>query len=292
YYVLGRLPLEQFGGGIDMRLAPEGSVRAIADLEAAVGRAGVAEAVIALAEAQMARAIRRVTSQRGFDPAGCALVAYGGAGAMHACGIAEQLGIKTVIVPPLPGVFSAWGLLVSPEVAEAGKTVLGKYAADNWDAVYDALEQDARAELSVHDATWRLAEMRYLGQSHSLEVNAAGVPEDVRQRFEAEHERLFGVRRQGVPVEWVTARVRLSRSAPTPAPLRKSRVARSQDRRRAWFGSWVEAESIAREGLEPGERVRGPALLHQPDATTVLPPGWEAEETPLGLVCSWSRLGG
>jgi len=291
-HALGRLPLGQFGGGSDLRLVPERSLQAIADLEAKIGRGGVAEAVIELAEAQMARAIRRVTSQRGVDPGECALVAYGGAGPMHACGVAEQLGMETVLVPLLPGVFSAWGLLVSPEVAEAGRTVLGVHGAEEWDAVYADLEEQARAELNRCDAAGRLAEMRYKGQSHSLEVDAGGSHEDAQRRFEQEHERLFGVRREGVRVEWVTARVRLSRAAPPPSPLKRGEERRSEEALRAWFGGWVEAKGVARRGLEPGERVRGPALLHQPDATTVLPPGWEAEETPWGLVCRWSRLGG
>lgn len=290
-YALGRLPLAQFGGGSRMRLEPEHSLRVIADLEEAVGRSGVAEAVVALAEAQMARAIRRVTSQRGVDPEQCAIVAYGGAGPMHACGVAEHLGIETVIVPTLPGVFSAWGLLVSPEIAEAGRTVLGVHDAANWDAVYSALEAEARKRIAAWDEVRHIAEMRYKGQSHSLEVDAGGSHEDAQRRFEQEHERLFGVRRDGVPVEWVTARVRLSRAAEPPSPLQRKNVPRSDDALRAWFGGWVEAKGIARGGLEPGERVRGPALLHQPDATTVLPPGWEAVETPLALVCRWNRLG-
>lgn len=291
-YALGRLPLGQFGGGSDLRLVPERSLQAIADLEAQIGRGGVAEAVVELAEAQMARAIRRVTSRRGVDPGECDLVAYGGAGPMHACGVAEQLGMATVLVPLLPGVFSAWGLLVSPEVAETGRTVLGVHGAEEWDAVYADLEEQARAELNRCDAAERLAEMRYKGQSHSIEVDAGGSHEDAQRRFEQEHERLFGVRREGVRVDWVTARVRLSRAAPPPSPLKRWEVRRSEEALRAWFDGWVEAKGVARRGLEPGERIRGPALLHQPDATTVLPPGWEAEETPLGLVCRWSRLGG
>lgn len=291
-YVLGRLPLVQFGGGSRMRLETERSLRVLESLEEQIGKKGVAEAVIELAEAQMARAIRRVTSERGVDPEQCAIVAYGGAGPMHACGVAELLGIETVIVPPLPGVFSAWGLLVSPEVAEAGWTVLGVNEPEEWHAVYSSLEAEARRRMSVPDEVCRIAEMRYKGQSHSLEVDAGGSHEDARRRFEQEHERLFGVRREGVRVEWVTARVRLSRAAPLPSPLKRWAERRSKEALSAWFGGWVEAKGIARKGLEPGERVRGPALLHQPDATTVLPPGWEAEETPLGLVCRWSRLGG
>ncbi|MCH8273186.1 MAG: hydantoinase/oxoprolinase family protein [Armatimonadetes bacterium] len=256
-YLLGRLPLERFGGGSPFRLDTDALRRVVPAFAGALGRneIEVAEAVVEVAEAQMARAIRRVSSERGLDPAGFALVCYGGAAGMHACAIAEQLGMREVLVPPVPGVFSAMGLLLAPRIHEASVTVLGAHGPAEWRKVFAELEEEARRRLGVPaDRVVLHADMRYKGQSHEISVplNAAtggltpstrGVLreltplnsaeeslnnlivegsligyEEACAAFERLHRERYGVAGHGTEFEWTTARVRVEADAPGTLP--------------------------------------------------------------------------
>ncbi|GIV03437.1 MAG: N-methylhydantoinase A [Fimbriimonadales bacterium] len=287
-FVLGRLPLISFGGGSRMPLDANRSREAVTRLAELIGVDAVAPSILALAESQMARAIRKVTSERGVDPSDCALVAYGGAGPMHACGVAEQLGLGEVIIPNFPGVFSAWGLLASPERAESSRTALG-LALSAWEELYQDLEAEALQRLNCEaDEVERFAEMRYRGQSYAISVRAAGGFEASARRFEQEHERLYGIRRPGVPVEWVTARVVATKRGREPSPIdRRGSAEPSVQSVDVWFsGEWRKTPVRPRHSLKEGEVVTGPALLIQEDATVVLPPGWTAVSHPDGLICA------
>jgi N-methylhydantoinase A/oxoprolinase/acetone carboxylase beta subunit len=240
-----------------------------------------------IANARMTRALRSVSSERGRDPRDFALVAYGGAGPIHALGLAEELGVRTVLVPPLAGLFSAIGLLYArPEFHDVRPCYLDARCADP-EAVaglYDEMERGLRATLhSLPEIEWaRTAELRYEGQSWEVEVEHPPGPVSTSSlgelvaRFEGEHERLYGVRGQpGSPVQFRA--LRLAALGPEPSGSIASTVdaPRNDNAARAarFGGETVEApvRSRASIGREPEA---GPLLVDEYDTTVVVRPGW------------------
>lgn len=287
-FVLGRLPQDRLG----VPTNPAAAHEAVDALAARLGTSpqNLSVAIIAVAEAQMARAIRKVTSERGRDPSEFALVSFGGAGGLHACAIAQALGIEEVIVPPRPGVFSAEGLLLAPETAERARTVLGQ----DFDAAAEfmRLVEDGARDLPNADRAILSADLRYRGQSHEVSAPAgcaialtparcseaahAVSRAAVEAGFHAEHERLYGLRRDDAPVEWVTLRVRLEKDAPPVTP-RSSLPPTSKP---ADF-SPVSGYAILDRASIPAE-IPGPAIICQPGATTLVPHGWTARALESG----------
>jgi N-methylhydantoinase A/oxoprolinase/acetone carboxylase beta subunit len=244
---LGRIPADSAFG--------TGSARVL-DLDAAraaVGHAGVdAAGVIDVVNAGMEQALRQVSVARGVDPARLALVAFGGAGPLHACALAEAMGMTTVIVPAAAGVLSAVGLLISPRHRELVRTWASRERVDGLDDALAALTAAARAALGVEPCIVTTAlDCRYAGQSHSLRV--ATVDE-----FHAAHERVNGYRRDD-PVEVTT--LRAVAEAPAPCTL--------TDVLTGWAGRWPEP-------------VVGPAVEVREDCTIWVPEGWTGREGPLG----------
>src|SRR5262249_23413691 len=171
----------------------------------AVERAGViAEGVVRVVDAAMERAVRVVTVERGVDPRAMALVAFGGAGPLHACAIADALGMRAVIVPPRAGVCSAAGLLCAPRAREVVHSFRGGSLAD----ASEAVANEARARVGSDASVETVVDCRYVGQSHELTVPT---PDD----FPAAHERRNGHARPGAPVEVVAVRARASLQSPT-----------------------------------------------------------------------------
>jgi N-methylhydantoinase A len=287
--VLGRMRAERFLGG-QMKL-DQG--RAAAALRRLADPVAAAQGMVRVVNANMARALRAVSLERGFDPAEFALVAFGGAGPIHACELAEQLGMPRVLVPRYPGVLSALGMVTAAEVVERSVGLLltvGEGSAEALGMASEKLEEVARRDFreSGHDLagaslTWAV-DARYAGQAHELRVDIESpMPGEIERAFHEAHERQYGYSLPGRPVEVVTLRARLM--APEPLlPLVRSpgRAARSPAPR-ATSKMWTEAGSAAtapvfeRAGLGAGVRFAGPALITQDDATTVVPAGWAAE---------------
>ena len=245
--VLGRIPADSaFGSGSDRAL----------DLDAArdaLAAAGVdAEGVIAVVDAGMEQALRRVSVVRGVDPAGLALVAFGGAGPLHACALAEAMGMATVIVPAAAGVLSAVGLLISPRHRELARSWPSGATLDGLEEALTALAAEARAALGVEpSAVTTAVDCRYAGQSHDIRVGSV-------QEFAGEHERRNGYRRAD-PVEVTVLRA----VAEAPAPCTLPEVLAG------WSGRWPEP-------------VAGPTVEVREDCTIWIPPGWTGREGPLG----------
>jgi N-methylhydantoinase A len=208
---LGRLPADAFLGGdraLD-RAAIEGP---LSDLASKLGASldDAAEGILAVADTAMEGALRVISVERGHDPVDFALVPFGGAAGLHAVELASRLGVKRLLVPPDPGVLSAYGMLVSPVRKDVSRTVLlGPDAGDRIAAAFDALESEARAAMETEgvapeDVTLhRLADVRYHGQSFELRVPA----DDWVEAFHAAHEARYGFARRDARVELVTARV-------------------------------------------------------------------------------------
>jgi N-methylhydantoinase A len=270
---LGHLdPCRELGGGL--RLDVEAARRALGTLPKS---AGGAHGVLAVVRATMARALRRVSTERGVDPSGLALVAYGGAGPLHATALARDLGCSAVVVPPAPGVLSALGLLLAPPRFEASRTLLADAGTDLSQA-WEELTEDARAELSRQGVTgevsvYRVADARYAGQSHELRITVADDDADLAELLHAAHEEAYGYAMRDERVDVVTVRVVATGTpilAEPPGDWDQGEPAEERSREIGMAGDAVEARVVSRAALRPGDEVQGPALIEQSDTTTLL----------------------
>ncbi|HEX4778206.1 MAG TPA: hydantoinase/oxoprolinase family protein [Acidimicrobiia bacterium] len=215
----------------------------------ALARAGVdAAGVVDVVDAAMERAVRQVTVERGVDPRGLALVAFGGAGPLHACALADALGMAAVVVPPRAGVLSAVGLLTSPKRRELVRSWPEPRARTGLDAALDALARDAASRVGPGARVETFVDCRYAGQSHELTVA------DV-DAFHDEHRRRNGYERRGDTVEVIALRAR----AEVPSTL-----------------DVTSLPGVERAG------VCGPAVVTEDDTTVWIPDGWSAEPRELG----------
>ena len=257
----------------------------------------------------MIEAMRLVSIQRGYDPSEFSLIAFGGAGPVHANRLADELGIPLVVVPPSPGVASAWGMLVS-DLRHDYRTTrlqpLGQARFEELNAVYRGFERDARTALAregVRDGDMvfqRSLDLRYVGQSVALTIQVPPTdltPGDVpplRTAFDGQHAQSYGYAVPEEPVEIVSVGVlaigrvpkRPMRAAAGAATAGATATSRKPDRR-VYFqesGGFVECPVYDRHAMAEHSRVSGPAIIEEPDSTTVLHPGYSAEIAPHGTL--------
>jgi N-methylhydantoinase A len=241
-----------------------------------------ASGVIKVVNATMEKAIRVVSTERGYDPRDFSLVAFGGAGGMHACELAQSLGIPRVIVPALPGALSAYGILVSDVIKDFSRTVVwrvfDKLPRHQLEREFSLFEENARAEFRVEG--WRgnliyqrSADLRYQGQGYELNVPFR---RDLLAAFHREHQRRYGYNHPETEVEIVTLRLRAR--LPTPKP-RLPRPGTRQSTNRSPRGEPVIFEgrrtptpTYDRDQLTVGPKYRGPAIVTEYSATTVISP--------------------
>ncbi len=260
--LLGHLADGAVLGG-EVRLRRELGERALGQLgldplEAALG-------VVRVADAEMTRALRVISVERGLDPREFALLAFGGAGPLHACSLAEELGMRTVLVPRASGVLSALGLAVS----ELRRDYVAPPTAG-----FERMEEQATRDLPGARLE-RLADVRYRGQSHELTVPAG----DYEAGFHEAHERRYGFRMEGEEVEVVALRLVATVAGRRPE-LRAEPAAAKPGRRRAYLdGTWVDVPVFG-----PGSPVRGPAMVDLPEASCLVRPGWAGEPDGAGTL--------
>ncbi|WP_290811687.1 hydantoinase/oxoprolinase family protein [Halovivax sp.] len=281
--VLGYIGHETALGG-ELTLDVDAARDALADLadEADLdGPLDAARGVYRVANATMTRAIRAVTVERGLDPRGFGLVAFGGAGPMHAAALASALGMERVIVPKPAGVLSAYGLLAADESHDAVRTVrvdLPDADRDRIDGVYEELVESVLADVSEPERAdiERAADCRYVGQSFELTVPVENFePETVADRFHADHESAYGYTLDEA-VEVVNLRVTARVERPSPDVGHTAEGESRIGEREAHFpdeGARTAAV-YERNRLAADESIVGPVVLEQPEATTVVPPGW------------------
>ncbi len=277
--VLGRIPADAILGD-DTTLDADAAEQAVAAVAKQAGLSvdEAAAGIVRIVEANMARAIGRVTLQVGRDPRDYTLMPFGGAGGLHACALAEQLGIATVQVPPNPGLLSAIGMLTAPGRRTAARSLHWRVAPDeavpDLRVVLDDLAADADAQLRRDGqspaARRYMLGVRYLGQSHELTLSTteprellggAGV-----DRFHEEHRRLYGHASRDHAIEIVVARVEADTACRTLAltPPGASASTVSHDGR------------VMRQSLGRGAALAGPCVITEYSATTYLPAGWRA----------------
>jgi N-methylhydantoinase A len=267
--------------------------------EAALGRVGAqvglgseetARGIIRVADAEMIRALRVISIERGLDPRELTLVAFGGAGGLHACALAEELGIGRILVPRAAGVLSALGLAISDVRRDQVSPLLAELGtADRADieARFAELEADARGQLAddARLSLARLADLRYRGQSFELTVDAEDL-ERLPARFSAEHERRYGYRMEDEVVELVN--LRLVATVPRDKPdLSEAAPGQrgSPSRRRARLDDgWQEIDVHERATLGAGSELQGPAVVEFAESTLLLRPGWRATVDGIGTL--------
>jgi N-methylhydantoinase A len=301
HFVLGRFDPEGALGGraLDLKRARRAVHKAIAEpLGMSVEEAALG--ILDIADAHMERAVRVITVERGHDPREYALLAFGGAGPLHAASLAERLGIRRALIPAAAGVLSALGALTADLRRDRVQTLLRPL----WEVeprdivgVFERLRREAEGELhsafieQMEHRPW--VELRYRGQAYELflevgepiwtEGLSRGGLLELETRFHAEHRRLYGYALEEHPVEIVSLRLESLGRTPKPAlQLREpeaQRPPRSRAHREVHFAGAgaLSCPIFARESLPPGAELAGPAVIEGRESTALLPPGWRAE---------------
>ena len=246
--------------------------------------------IVRVANAEMVRALRVISIERGLDPREFALLAFGGAGGMHACALAEELGMSTVLIPRAGGVLSALGLAIS----DLRRDYVSPYLADLEDVkavelkeAFKSMENMAAEHLEGPEYT-RRADLRYRGQSFELTVDAERPieVEKLEECFHAAHERRYGYRMEDEAVELVN--LRLTATVPVEKPkLEEPRRESGAERGRRegnFGGEWVEAPVLDRERMGHGSGVEGPAVIEFKESTCVVNPGWRGAVDNVGTL--------
>lgn len=276
--VLGRLPGDTRLGGamaIDAARARAAVGRLAKRLRTPLEHA--AEGIVRVVDASMERALRAVTVQRGIDPRRYTLVAFGGAAGMHACSLAENLGMGEVFVPLDSGVLSSWGALQAATERSLVRTV--RMVEPSFAALRrctDELRRGALAELRREGERRAAAQcsvdVRYVGQSYEIEVPFGS---GFRDEFHRAHRRLYGHADPVHPVEVVNVRaVAVAERAPVELRPARMRRQKAQPHRFWWRGAWRAGRVLPRDGVAAHQSLGGPLVIAEISATTVVPPGW------------------
>lgn len=270
HVALGRV--DQLLGG-SMPIDPDRAKTAVGQIarKLKLDVTAAAAGILRVANANMERAIRTISVERGYDPRDFALVAFGGCGGLHACEIAAELGIRTVLVPKYAGVLSALGMLLADAVRDYSAGVLGRTDLEDR---FAALEKQAARE-NPGGKIERSADLRYRGQSYEINIACTGTLRRALPRFHQQHQRLYGYSNPDREIEAVALRVRARTVLPKPRLVGARRSAGSAAQRRRVYaaGSWHDLEVWNREDL--GAKARsGPALVLDYGSTTLIPPGW------------------
>ena len=289
--LLGLLPAgASLGGDITLdRDAAEEAVRKLADsLE--LEPLECAEGIRRVANAEMVRALRVMTVERGVDPRELALLCFGGAGGLHAADIAEELGMTRILCPRASGVLAALGLVVSDRRRDVQRSVLlaGEELTDEaLGRETGELAERAREQLGDEQADVRVtAELRYRGQAFELAVVAHESAEELREAFHAAHEEAYGFRDPEGEVELVTLRATATEPGPDVDAAAAGAAAEgaSESTRSAIFGGEEHETAVITGEPEPGTKVEGPALVELPESTLAVPPGWAGEVLESGTI--------
>lgn len=289
--VLGRIAADSpIGGKGKIALDVESARKAFADLGRKLGLSveEAAEAVLAVVNLRMAGRIRLISIEQGLDPRDFAMVAFGGAGPMHGAALIREVGIKTELVPPYPGVLCAMGCAIADIRYDYSQTCEQRLDRADIGAIHDVLKRqraEGEAQLEKADTPHRgvevvhFADMAYAGQIHALRVRieAQWNAQQLRQAFVSTYEAEFGNTLGDIPAVIVNLRTRVIGKrgglARERAQQAEGSAPRPIKRRPVYFGGWHDTAIYAREDLLPGMSFDGPAIVEQSDCTTVVEPG-------------------
>jgi N-methylhydantoinase A len=289
--VLGRLDGDRFLGG-DMKLRRDLAEAALAGLgqRLEISAAELAAGMLKIATVTMATTVRKVTIERGHDPRDFAMVAFGGAGPLHAVDVAREIGMRRVIIPPMPGHFSAFGMLFADfreDLVETLASPLATVDLAELDSRFAALEENGCQQLlklglkiaSLH--CHRYAEMRYQRQEYTVKLRLpekVGSRDEIYELFEEAYRTRYGHATRHIPVDLVMLRVVVEGRTPRGKRTARAEAGRPGEaigQRQIWFQETgaVAAAVWRRDTLASGQRVSGPAVIEEDASTTVLAPG-------------------
>lgn len=299
---LGRIDPERFLGG-EMKLDSSRLPRYMKQLSSQIREHSwsleeLSEGIIKIANTQMETALRMISLEKGHDTRDFTLVSYGGAGGLHACELARSLMIPRVLIPPSPGLTSAWGMMESQVVRDLSRTVRLTFTNAN---VYRRLQKriaplvdQARRQMTRDGfagdrvKVQRSVDLRYLGQGYEINVPYS---RNLLRAFHKKHERLYGYSNPGLAVEVVTLRVRAAGSHPelplpeaAAVPDKPPRAIVEAKRKVRFEGKRRLTRFYDRGRLRPGTRIKAPAVITEYSATTLIPPGFR------GRVDRWRNL--
>ena len=305
--LLGRLRPDHFlGGRLTLDLPRSQGLMASLAGRLALAEKDAALGILRVVNANMERAIRAISLERGYDPRTFTLVPFGGAGPVHGCELAQELGIPRVLIPARPGILSALGVAIADVVKDYSRTVMLRGSdldRSRLEEEFHGMEGLARDELvqeglpAERMTARRFLDVRYLGQSFELTVDyptsrgartSEGLTRAISDSFYRAHLQRFGYADRGEPVEIVNLRLKLDLAVEKPdlPPMPTAGQDPSQARIATVGVVFSEGELDSplyqRELLATGNRISGPALVVQLDTTTVVPPGWHGEIDPYG----------
>ena len=279
--VAGRISPSQLLGG-HLKLHYDLAVKAIRRLSSKLGVSvdETAESILRIVNSNMSKALSLVSLERGRDPREYTVIAFGGSGPVHACDLAEELGIRRIVIPLHPGLFSAFGLLTA-ELSRTFTQSILKPATGRVEQTFTQLREQARKSLQqegfrIYNTTEQV-DLRYRRQAYEITVPYKKNT-NLARLFSREHKKLYGYSSDD-PVEAVNARIR------TVIPTPKARLARkglqpskpppaSSSRRVSLLGSWQDVPIYDREGMWPGVFGKGPCIVEEYDSTTMIASGW------------------
>ena len=305
--VLGRLLPEQFLGG-RLSLDRDRAEGLISEMATRIGLSvrETALGIIRVVNANMERAIRSMSLERGYDPRAFTLVPFGGAGPMHSCELAQELGIPRVLVPTRPGILSALGVAIADVVKDYSRTVMLRgedLTRERVEEEFHGMELLARDELREEGLpvdqmnARRFVDLRYVGQSFELTIDYPNLSRNqdtgrmrraIADSFHRAHLQRFGYSDRGEPVEVVNLRLKLGLELDKPSAIFEPDSGPDSSgalagEAQVLFPLGPRATPLyQRELLSPGNRINGPAIALQMDTTIVVPPGWAGRVDPLG----------
>src|SRR5579883_2794742 len=305
--VLGRIGADRFLGG-EMQLdvaAAHAALKTHVAEPLGMSLTAAADGILRIAATTMSYAVKRVTVERGLDAGDFALVAYGGAGPLHAVHVARDIGIRRVIIPKAPGVFSAFGMLYADlryDYVRTWPTRLDDASFDDFARIYSELEDQGRRAVAAASMTPgkvtinRAADMRYVGQEHAVTVDLPmQVFEEqdraaIKRHFDDMHLLRYGTSAPAERAEIVSLRTTVTGIMPKPVPeeiasggAAPPKAARTGKRPVYFEGhGFVDTRLFARDALTAGNRIKGPALIEEHASTTVLMPGAALEVDRFG----------
>ena len=298
---LGRIVPERFLGG-RMSLDVQSSCAAVEALAAQIGLSGarLAAGILEVAEETMAGALRVVSVEKGYDPREFTLLSFGGAGGLHACALAEKLGMERILIPVFPGLLSAVGLVLADTIRDYSQTVLrtAEIGSNDLDELFSSLYQQAREDMHAEGVSGEdisfseTMDMRYRGQSFEVNVPRSG---DFRMTFHDLHERLYGYQDHSREMEIVTLRLRATAHGQRPdltynggttaEPEEEQQVALRSE------GGMIRCPVVERNRLGLGNELSGPALVVEETATHFIASGWLAHVDHCGNLLLQRRKG-
>ena len=280
HVVLGRLGTTLLGGRFELNY--DAAYERMKEFGKGLGLSAeeCAEGILKVIAATMARGIRKVSVERGIDVRACHLISFGGAGPLHGADLVHELGMQSAVIPPLPGIASAVGMLDAPIRHDFAAPVQANKSAgfDDLEAAFNGLRDEARDEMSTGDFdSERLVDVRYVGQSYELTIPYIASWDDQRAAFDQAHEERYGFQDPDAEMEIVVTRLVATIGMPTPpqqklAASENGEVSPKEHRPVYIDGEWTDTPIYDRDDIPAGTTLDGPAILDQFDTTTYIRP--------------------